>query len=185
MNERARGPGRSPGWRVTAIEMAEHPNVLLNLSNRSENVMLVREMLTGVGETGDLDSSDLYDIRTAVTEACNNVVLHAYEGAEGPLQVELLASRDTIEVTVRDEGVGIRPRIRPADEAALGIGLPLIQALVHSVEFSERGGGGTAGRMEFPPLARRPPEPSRENDYPRSEERRVGEECRSRWSPDH
>src|SRR4051794_21083964 len=99
--------------------MAEHPNVLLNLSNRSENVMLVREMLTGVGETGDLDSSDLYDIRTAVTEACNNVVLHAYEGAEGPLQVELLASRDTIEVTVRDEGVGIRPRIRPADEAAL------------------------------------------------------------------
>src|SRR5439155_5404206 len=146
--------------------MAEHPNVLLNLSNRSENVMLVREMLTGVGETGDLDSSDLYDIRTAVTEACNNVVLHAYEGAEGPLQVELLASRDTIEVTVRDEGVGIRPRIRPADEAALGIGLPLIQALVHSVEFSERGGGGTAVRMEFRALSRRPLEPSGENDYP-------------------
>src|SRR5205823_3407293 len=140
--------------------------VLLNLSNRSENVMLVREMLTGVGETGDLDSSDLYDIRTAVTEACNNVVLHAYEGAEGPLQVELLASRDTIEVTVRDEGVGIRPRIRPADEAALGIGLPLIQALVHSVEFSERGGGGTAVRMEFRALSRRPLEPSGENDYP-------------------
>jgi len=146
--------------------MAEHPNVLLNLSNRSENVMLVREMLTGVGETGDLDSSDRYDIRTAVTEACNNVVLHAYEGAEGPLQVELLASRDTIEVTVRDEGVGIRPRIRPADEAALGIGLPLIQALVHSVEFSERGGGGTAVRMEFRALSRRPLEPSGENDYP-------------------
>jgi serine/threonine-protein kinase RsbW len=146
--------------------MAEHPNVLLNLSNRSENVMLVREMLTGVGETVDLDSSDLYDIRTGVTEACNNVVLHAYEGAEGPLQVELLASRDIIEVTVRDEGVGIRPRIRPADEAALGIGLPLIQALVHSVEFSERRGGGTAVRMEFRASSRRALEPSGENDYP-------------------
>jgi serine/threonine-protein kinase RsbW len=146
--------------------MAEHPNVLLDLSNRSENVLLVREMLTGVGETVDLDSSDLYDVRTAVTEACNNVVLHAYEGAEGPLQVELLASPDTIEVTVRDEGVGIRPRIRPADEAALGIGLPLIQALVHSVEFTERGGGGTAVRMEFRAPSRRPLEPFGENGYP-------------------
>jgi serine/threonine-protein kinase RsbW len=129
--------------------MAEPPNVRLNLSNRSENVLLVREMLTGVAETIGLETGDLYDIRTAVTEACNNVVLHAYEGHEGPLEVELRAAGDTVEVVVRDFGVGIRPRIRGADEAALGIGLPLIQALVHSVEFSDAGGRGTEVRMEF------------------------------------
>ena len=49
--------------------MAEPPNVRLNLSNRSENVLLAREMLTGVAEAIELDSSDLYDVRTAVTEA--------------------------------------------------------------------------------------------------------------------
>ena len=92
--------------------MAEPPNVRLNLSNRSENVLLAREMLTGVAEAIELDSSDLYDVRTAVTEACNNVVLHAYEGAEGPLEVELRASPEEVEVIVRDFGVGIRPRIR-------------------------------------------------------------------------
>ena len=129
--------------------MAEPPNVRLKLSNRSENVLLVREMLTGVSETSELDSSDLYDIRTAVTEACNNVVLHAYEGQEGPLEVDLRVPADAVEVIVRDHGVGIRPRIRGADEAALGIGLPLIQALVHSVEFSEVDGGGTEVRMHF------------------------------------
>ena len=43
--------------------MTELPNVCMHLSNRSENVLLVREMLTGVAETIDLDSSDLYDIR--------------------------------------------------------------------------------------------------------------------------
>ena len=129
--------------------MAELPNVRLKLSNRSENVLLVREMLSGVAEAVTLESSDLYDIRTAVTEACNNVVLHAYEGQEGPLEVDLRVPADAVEVIVRDHGVGIRPRIRGADEAALGIGLPLIQALVHSVEFSEVDGGGTEVRMHF------------------------------------
>jgi anti-sigma regulatory factor (Ser/Thr protein kinase) len=129
--------------------MAEPANVRLKLSNRSENVLLVREMLTGVAETIALESSDLYDIRTAVTEACNNVVLHAYEGEEGPLEVALRASPEAVEVIVRDQGVGIRPRIRSAEDAALGIGLPLIQALVHSVEFSDADGRGTEVRMEF------------------------------------
>ena len=69
--------------------MAEPPNVRLKLSNRSENVLLVREMLTGVSETVELDSSDLYDIRTAVTEACNNVVVHAYRGEEGLMEIFL------------------------------------------------------------------------------------------------
>src|SRR2546430_10361161 len=129
--------------------MAEPPNVRLKLSNRSENVLLVREMLTGVAETIALESTDLYDIRTAVTEACNNVVLHAYEGQEGPLEVNLRASSEALEVVVRDQGIGIRPRIRPAEDAALGIGLPLIQALVHSVEFSDFDGRGTEVRMRF------------------------------------
>jgi serine/threonine-protein kinase RsbW len=126
------------------------PNVRLLLSNRSENVLLVREMLTGVAEAIGLENSDVYDIRTAVTEAANNVVLHAYEGQEGPMEVELRAGAEALEVVVRDHGVGIRPRIRPPEDTALGIGLPLIQALVHSVEFSDSGDdSGTEVRMEF------------------------------------
>src|SRR3984893_17909399 len=99
-------------------------------------------MLTGVAETIDLDSSDLYDIRTAVTEACNNVVLHAYEGEEGPLQLELYVNTDAVEVVVRDRGTGIKPHIRSDEEAALGIGLSIIQALAPRVEFKDVDGGG-------------------------------------------
>ena len=46
--------------------MAELPNVLLNLSNRPENVLLVREVLTGVAEAVELVGNELNDIRTAV-----------------------------------------------------------------------------------------------------------------------
>lgn len=129
--------------------MGEPPNVCLTLSNQPDNVLLVRETLSGMAETVGVDGVDLNDIRTAVTEACNNVVLHAYEGEEGPLQVELFVSADTVEVVVRDHGTGIKPHIRSDEEAALGIGLSIIQALAPSVQFKDVEGGGTEVRMEF------------------------------------
>ena len=66
----------------------DEPNVRLQLSNRPENVSLVRAVLAGVAEAVDLDPEQLDEIRTAVTEACNNAVLHAYAGGEGPLEVD-------------------------------------------------------------------------------------------------
>jgi serine/threonine-protein kinase RsbW len=130
--------------------MAEPPNVRLTVSNQPENVVLVREMLSGLADTIGLDGNDLNDIRTAVTEACNNVVIHAYEGSEGPLQVEVFVSTTAIEVVVRDHGTGIRPRIRSAEEeSALGIGLSIIQSLAPRVEFNDLAGNGTEVRMEF------------------------------------
>lgn len=129
--------------------MAGAPNVCLTLSNQPENVLLVREALTGMAETVGVDGVELNDIRTAVTEACNNVVLHAYEGGEGLLQVELYLAPETVEVVVRDHGTGIKPHIRGEEEGALGIGLSIIQALAPRVEFKDVDGGGTEVRMEF------------------------------------
>src|SRR5258708_28391707 len=113
--------------------MARLPNVHLDLSNRPDNVLLVRETLTGVAETIGLGGSELSEIRTAVTEACNNVVLHAYRGAEGPLEVEIEATPSSMDVVVRDHGVGIAHAVTSDREP--GIGLPVIEALSHSVKF--------------------------------------------------
>jgi serine/threonine-protein kinase RsbW len=134
---------------IAAPVMGELPNVCLTLSNQPDNVLLVRETLSGMAETVGVDGVDLNDIRTAVTEACNNVVLHAYEGEEGPLQIELYVNAETIEVVVRDHGTGIKPHIRSDEEAALGIGMSIIQALAPRVEFKDVDGGGTEVRMEF------------------------------------
>src|SRR5271155_2979126 len=98
------------------VDRAEAPNVRLSLSNRPENVALVRQMLAGFAEAMDLDGSDLSDISTGTTEACNNVVLHAYGGAEGPLEIEVYAGLKEIEVVVHDHGSGIRPQISIANE---------------------------------------------------------------------
>jgi serine/threonine-protein kinase RsbW len=128
--------------------MARQPNVRLDLLNRAENVLLVRETLTGVAEATGLDGSELNDVRTAVTEACNNVVLHAYAGEEGPLEVEIAVDPHRLGVTVRDHGVGIDGGAPPS-EGEPGIGIPVIQALSDEVEFTEPPGGGTEVRMGF------------------------------------
>jgi serine/threonine-protein kinase RsbW len=129
--------------------VSEPPNVHLRLSNDPDNVALVRQALSGVAEQLELAAGAINDIRTAATEACNNVVLHAYDGAGGPLEVEISCGEDALGVVVRDHGTGIRPRIRPESESALGIGLAIIQALARRVEFNDPPGGGTEVRMEF------------------------------------
>lgn len=126
--------------------MSNRANVYLALRNEAVNVSLVRETLSGVAEALALDRRLLDDIKTAVSEACNNVVLHAYEGGPGLIAVEIFIHDASIEVVVRDTGVGIRPR--PVDEnRAPGVGLAVIHALSDRVEFV--GGDGTSVRMSF------------------------------------
>ena len=129
--------------------MAGAPNVRLSLSNRAENVLLVRQALSGLAEAVGLDPIALNDVSTAVTEACNNVVLHAYSGGEGPLEVELTATASGLDAIVRDHGIGIEPGVQASEELSGGIGLPVIQALSDNVTFRTPAGGGTEVDMHF------------------------------------
>jgi anti-sigma regulatory factor (Ser/Thr protein kinase) len=95
--------------------MAEIPNLRLSLSSSPENVLLVRQALSGLAEAIDLDPLELNDINTAVSEACNNVVVHAYEGREGPLEVDICAGAPSLRVLVRDHGRGIASTVMAAE----------------------------------------------------------------------
>jgi serine/threonine-protein kinase RsbW len=124
------------------------PNLRLRLANRPENVLVVRQALTGVAECLELDAVETNDLNTAVTEACNNVVAHAYGGAEGPLEVDLHTGPDVLAVLVRDHGIGM-PAARRVDHD--GLGLAVIDALSRRAEFLQPADGGTEVRMEFAP----------------------------------
>jgi serine/threonine-protein kinase RsbW len=116
--------------------------VSLRLPARPENVAVVRQALTGLGDAYDLDPELLGDIKTAVTEACNNVVLHAYPDEEGIVEVEADSDGEHTDVIVRDFGAGIQPRSF-TEERTLGLGLPLIATL--SSKFEIRGGSPDLG----------------------------------------
>ena len=124
------------------------PEVLLVMPARPEGVGVVRQALAGVADALDFDASVLADMKMAVTEACTNVVVHAYED-EGMLEVEMIAGEDGLTIVVRDHGTGIQPRPARSGAPALGLGLPLIAALSDAFELRGSAGMGTEVRMTF------------------------------------
>ncbi len=121
--------------------------VRLELESHPENVALVRSALTGVAEALGLDGELASDLKTAMSEACNNVALHAYDGGSGPMIVEVEASGDGVRAAVIDGGSGIT-RISGGEDR-MGLGLAVISALASSSEFRHHEGGGTEVRMWF------------------------------------
>jgi len=143
-----------PGFPMPAelklkLKASEAPDMRLVLLNRAENVALVRQALAGVADPLGLEAALTDDMKTVVSEACNNVVVHAYGGGEGPLEVYICPGEETLQVVVRDEGGGIQPHLPEPDSGVLGVGLSLIQALTDRVEFSGAAGKGTEVRMVF------------------------------------
>ena len=120
----------------------------LTLPARPENVAVVRHAFGGLGEAVDVSDQTLADIKLAVTEACTNVVVHAYPDHEGPMivQADVDSAAHRLTVVVADEGRGIVPR---PDSPGLGLGLPLIATLAESLELDSPGNGRTEVRMTF------------------------------------
>jgi serine/threonine-protein kinase RsbW len=120
----------------------------LTLPATAENVMIVRQAVAGLGEAIGLLGSRIADLKTVVSEACNNVVLHAYAEEPGPMRVMAAPGDGELEIQVSDDGRGFRPRANE-DDPSLGLGLPLIAALSDSFEISGGAGRGSKTTIRF------------------------------------
>lgn len=130
--------------------ISEKPEGLqMRLPAEAENVAVVRHALAGLAEEIGMDETGVADLKTVVTEACMNVVVHAYPDGSGPLMVEAEPDSEGLTVIVSDSGSGISPRA-DADRASLKLGLSMIAAL--SASFSISGGldRGTEVTMRLP-----------------------------------
>lgn len=126
--------------------MQPPPTVCLQLESRAQVLTIVRGMLSGMAEPLALDPELLDDLKTAVSEACNNVVLHAYGGEPGPMVVSLRATAEGVNVVVADHGAGVPADL---DESTPGIGLSVIRALTREMTIEPGRGGGTELSMSF------------------------------------
>ena len=121
-------------------------DIRLTMPARAENVALVRHVTAALAEAVGLPEPLVDDIRLAVTEACTNVVRHAYAGEVGPLEVLITPEPQTLTVTVVDHGQGIGPS--PNTDGA-GLGLPLIAALATELEIAPAADCGSRLCMSF------------------------------------
>jgi anti-sigma regulatory factor (Ser/Thr protein kinase) len=109
---------------------------------------MVRAMLAGAAELLEFGPELLADLKTAASEACNNVIMHAYGDGVGPLIVDFVADAEAVDVTVRDRGGGIRDTTS-SEASQMGLGIPIINALAARAEFLTSPAEGTEVRMLF------------------------------------
>lgn len=126
----------------------------ISLPANAENIAVVRHAVAGLAEAWGMDEIGIADLKTVVTEACMNVVLHAYPEGPGPLEVEADLEGEEMAVAVSDHGVGIRPRA-DVERSSLRLGLSLIAALSGSFDISGGVNRGTRIAMRIPLRARR------------------------------
>lgn len=121
----------------------------IKLPAKAENVAVVRHALAGLAEQVGMDETGIADLKTVVTEACMNVVVHAYPDGSGPLMVEADPDSEGLTVTVSDRGAGINPQAN-SERNSLKLGLSLIAALSSSFSISGGLARGTEVMMRVP-----------------------------------
>jgi anti-sigma regulatory factor (Ser/Thr protein kinase) len=104
----------------------------LTLPARAENIAVIRHALAALGDALAVPEPVVNDMRLAVTEACTNIVRHAYTGGHGSMDVMVRPRDESLEVVVTDAGRGMGPS---PDKAGPGLGLPLIAALTDSFDI--------------------------------------------------
>jgi anti-sigma regulatory factor (Ser/Thr protein kinase) len=132
--------------RITPLP-AGRSDVRLSLPARPENVAVVRHVLGAFADALNLPPGSVDDMRLAVTEACTNVVRHAYDGLEpGTLEIVIRPAGDIVEVIVSDTGRGMTTS---PDISGPGLGIPLIAALAHRLVIEHAPHSGSRLAMSF------------------------------------
>jgi serine/threonine-protein kinase RsbW len=112
-----------------------------------DSIAVIRQTVSGICEALGADARAVGDIKLAATEACTNVVLHAYAGRDaGSIELDAYATEEELRLLVRDRGAGMTPA--PMADG-LGLGLPLIAALTSTLTIVEPDEGGTEVSMTF------------------------------------
>ena len=99
----------------------------ITLPAQADSLPVARREIVAHAEKLGVARAGIADLKTVVSEACANVVRHAYEEQDGPgtLEVDLNPEADQLSMVVRDFGGGIRPW-PSGDVPSLRLGLPII-----------------------------------------------------------
>jgi serine/threonine-protein kinase RsbW len=122
------------------------PDVRLTLPARPASIAVARHVLGALAAAVGLPPHVCDDIRLAVTEACTNVVRHAYHHEPGHIAVSARSVGDALQIVVSDSGQGIGPS---PDARGPGFGLGLISTLADRLEIDHAPGEGSRLQMWF------------------------------------
>lgn len=122
----------------------------------SQNEGLARTIATAFVAQKNPTLTQLADIKTAVSEAVTNAIIHGYEGREGEITLVCAYEGDLVTIEVSDEGVGIENveqarqplyTSKPELERS-GMGFTVMEAFMDEVTITSSLEKGTTVRMQ-------------------------------------
>ena len=117
----------------------------------SENERLARVAVGGVITPKNPRMDELNDIKTAVSEAVTNCIVHAYRDTVGLIELTARLCDDVVYIKIRDRGCGIEDVKRAMeplfttlpDEERSGLGFSVMESFTDSVKVKSKLGSGT------------------------------------------
>ncbi|MCL2752277.1 MAG: anti-sigma F factor [Firmicutes bacterium] len=127
----------------------------LTVSANTENEAFVRSTVAAFCVCLDPTLEEINDIKTAVSEAIGNSIIHGYAEYDGAITVKAVIKGKTVHIEVSDEGLGIedieRARTpffttKPQEERS-GMGFTVMETFMDSLEVVRNSGRGITVRM--------------------------------------
>ena len=126
----------------------------LTIDSISENEEFARVVVAVFATRMNPTLEEIDDIKTAVSEAVTNAVIHGYQNREGKIQIEAAVQENVLSVTISDDGVGIsdieramEPMFSTLPEERTGMGFSFMEAFMDRVEVISAPGKGTSVTM--------------------------------------
>ena len=123
----------------------------LIIDSKSENESFARVAVAAFCTRLDPTLEEITDIKTAVSEAVTNCIVHGYEGGKGKIYINVNITGNTAEVIVKDNGIGIENiekamepmyTTKPEQERS-GMGFSFMDAFMDELEVSSARNKGT------------------------------------------
>ncbi|ABY92845.1 anti-sigma F factor [Thermoanaerobacter sp. CM-CNRG TB177] len=134
----------------------EYTNMMeLNFLSKSQNESFARTVVAAFAAQLDPTIEEIADIKTAVSEAVTNCIIHGYENKIGIITIKAFISGNKITIEVIDEGKGIEDiekAMQPLfttrlEEERAGMGFTVMQTFMDELEVESTPGKGTLVRM--------------------------------------
>ena len=135
--------------------MIENNNVELLFEARSENEAFARGVAAAFVTYLDPTIEELQDIKTAVSEAVTNAIVHGYDNGPGKVRMRLKGIQNQVIIEVHDDGLGIENvakameplyTTKPEQERS-GMGFSFMEAFMDDLRVASAPGKGTTVLM--------------------------------------
>ena len=129
--------------------------MILDFPSKSCNEAFARSAVACFAAQMDPTLEELGDIRTAVSEAVTNCIVHAYPDELGNITLRCRILKDNVlDIVVKDKGVGIsdveqakRPAYTTGGSDRSGMGFTIMESFMTELSISSKAGKGTTVHM--------------------------------------